>query len=59
MDLWCCQVARVAVVKELLPVVDNLERAKKSISAESVEEVAAKAYYDGQMEKLDEVTMPA
>lgn len=48
-------VARVAVVKELLPVVDNLERAKKSISAESVEEVAAKAYYDGQMEKLDEV----
>jgi molecular chaperone GrpE len=47
--------ARVAVVKELLPVLDNLERAQKNAVAGDGADVAVKAYYDSVIDQIGEL----
>jgi molecular chaperone GrpE len=47
--------ARVAVVKELLPVLDNLDRAQKNVVVGDGADVAVKAYYDSVIDQIGEL----
>ena len=47
--------ARVAVVKELLPIIDNFDRAKANIKPEGAEQEAIVEYYNGCFARIDEL----